>query len=303
MRIPDKLKPGDRVAVLAPASPAEEEEREKAFKAVCTFGLEPVIYESACSAHGYLAGSDQLRADDLNCAFSDDGIRGIWCLRGGYGSPRIRRLIDWETVRNHPKFFAGYSDITALHTVMNRCCDMVTWHAPMVKELGQGLDPYTLEQLKRALFGSLEGPIPMPEGVHPYAMSGGQAEGTLVGGNLELIASALGTPYEIDTQGKILFLEEINEGPWGIDGSLAQMRDSGKLKDAAGIVLGRFLNCDDETQEFMRLEEVLSDYFTGLGIPVLADLPCGHGTPTCSLPLGAMARLDADRGELILLEG
>lgn len=304
MIFPAKLRPGSRVALLSPAGPVPPERLRPAVEAVRRLGLEPLVYESCRAQRGYLAGSDELRASDVMRAFLDDAIEGIWCIRGGYGSQRMMNRLDWEAIAAHPKFFGGYSDITALHIMLNQRCGFVSYHMPMPStEVYKPLDHDTASWMKRALFGSLAGPYKLPEGRRFTRLTGGCARGRLVGGNLSLVVSSLGTDYEIDTCGKLLFLEDVDEAPYRIDGMMQQLAAAGKLKSAAGIILGDWTDCQArEPERSLTLMEVFQDHIATAGVPAVMGLACGHSLPTGSLPLGAMARLDADTLHFVIEE-
>ena len=297
MFVPKPLFPGARVALVAPAGPVPLERVEPAARSVRELGLEPVIYESCRCARGYLAGDDELRAADLNAAFADPRIDGILCIRGGYGAQRLMRRIDFGMIREHPKFVGGYSDVTALHIMINQTCGFVTYHTPMPStELCFGVDSYTMDSLRGVLFGEPAGELKNPEGMPLQTLCGGRACGLLTGGNLSLVASSLGTPYEIDTRGRILFLEDIDEEPYRIDRMFNQLKMAGKFDDCAGILLGYWTSCvPKEPERSLTLDQVIGDYIVAAGKPALANLACGHSLPTLSLPLGGAAEMDADR--------
>ena len=304
MIFPAKLQPGSRVALLAPAGPVPPERLEPAVEAVRCLALEPVVYESCRARRGYLAGDDGLRAGDLMRAFLDPSVDGIWCIRGGYGAQRLMGRLDFNAIAAHPKFFGGYSDITALHIMFNQRCGFASYHMPMPStEVYKPLDAYTKSWMERALFGSLAGGYTLPEGRKFTRLVGGCARGRLTGGNLSLVVSSLGTDYEIDTCGKLLFLEDVDEAPYRVDGMLQQLAAAGKLKDAAGIVLGSFTHCQArEPEQSLTLAEVFGDHVAAAGVPAVMGLACGHSLPTASLPMGAMARLDADGLEWVIEE-
>lgn len=296
MTIPSFLAPGARVALLAPSGPQPQERFEAALASIQSLGLVPVVYPTCHYQHGFLAGTDEQRAQDLNDAFADDSISGILCLRGGYGAHRLMKLLDWGNIAKHPKMLCGYSDITALHLYLNQYCGMVTWHTPMPgTEWYQGLDDYTLQSLKTALFGPLPAALSNPPGMAFETLLPGRAEGVLVGGNLSLVASTVGTFYEVDTKGKILFLEDVDEEPYTIDRMLLQLKHAGKFADCAGIVFGPFTNCNTPRKERpgLTISEVLQELVLPEGKPVLAGWQCGHVLPTASAPLGLPVRLDA----------
>ena len=187
MLTPAPLYPGARVALVAPASPVPPERLSPAVEAVRALGLEPVVYPSCRPEHrrGYLAAPDPVRAGDIQAAFCDNSIAGVLCIRGGYGANRILPLLDWAAIARHPKVFAGYSDITALHIVLNQRCGLVTYHTIMPStEYWEPVDPFSMGELRRALFGGLTGVLPLPEGAVPVPLAPGRAEGVLCGGNL-----------------------------------------------------------------------------------------------------------------------
>ena len=305
MRFPKPLFPGARVALLSASGIVRAERLPQAADAVRSLGLEPVIYPSCRyeNRHGYLAAGDRQRADDLNAAFADPSIDGILAIKGGYGAHRVLPLLDWDVIRANPKYFSGYSDVTALHTAFHQACGFVTYHAPMpASDYYRPVDDLTLSQLRRCLFGPLAGPVENPAGRPLTALSPGSAMGRLCGGNLSLLAASLGTPWEIDTRGKLLFLEDVGEHIYRIDAMLTQLRNAGKFRDCAGVILGEWTDCTPEDPErTLTLEEVFRELIVPAGRPVLAGLACGHTLPTLSLPLGAMAAMDADTGRLEVL--
>lgn len=305
MRIPSPLYPGARVALVGPSSAVPEERLQKALDFVRALSLKPVAYPSCYCANrdGYLAAPDAQRAEDILQAFSDPSIQGVWCVRGGYGAHRILPLLREDCIRENPKWFGGYSDVTALHTFLNQNCDLESYHVVM-PSTEPDADAFTLSQLKSALFGGLSGPLPSPEGTSPVPLFAGTARGRLCGGNLSLIAASLGTPWELDTRGKILFLEDIGEKTYRVDAMLTQLRNAGKFEDCAGIVLGAWTDCVPEYPErTLELGEIFRQLIVPAGKPILSNVACGHCLPTLCLPLGRMCVLDAGNGILCLEEG
>lgn len=302
MVTPKPLFEGARVALIAMSGPIGEGRLEPAVEAVRAFGLEPVVYDSCFARRGYLAGDDRLRADDVMRAFLDPTIDGVLCARGGYGAHRVLPLLDLEAIAKHPKYFAGYSDVTAMHIALNGL-GIVGYHAPMpTTEWYKPLDSYTLNELRRAMFGGLTGDIPNAPDAAFTTLSGGVAEGRLAGGNLSLVHQSLKTPWEIDTRGRVLFLEDVGEKPYRIDAMLTGLKNAGKLAECVGLVLGYFTDCSaEDAAKSLSLDEVFADILLPLNIPVLAGLACGHAEPTCSLPIGAPCRLDATKQTLTIL--
>ena len=296
MLTPNSLYLGARVALLCASSAVPEERLDVSLAAVKAMGLEPVVYPSCyyVNRHGYFAANDEQRAKDLQDAFSDPTIQGIICIRGGYGAGRLLPMLNWRDIARHPKPLFGYSDVTALHIALNQCCRMVSYQTPMPStEWYKDTDDFTVTYLRRALFEALTGPMPMGE--HVETLQGGKAKGVLCGGNLSLVCDSLGTPWEIDTRGKILFLEDVGEKTYRIDGMLTQLRNAGKLDDCAGILLGYWTDCPPEYPDrTLTIPEIIEEVVLPAGKPVLSGLACGHSLPTMSLPLGATVVMGAD---------
>lgn len=304
MITPKPLFPGARVALLAPASAVPEAKLQPALDFVRSLGMEPVTYPSCYFANrdGYLAATDAQRAKDINDAFADPNIDGIWCIRGGYGSHRILPLLDAEMIRKSPKWFGGYSDVTALHTFLNQICGQESCHCTMPSTEPFPND-YTLGYLKKALFGGLSGEMTNPEDQPISTLVPGTATGMLCGGNLSLLAASLGTPWEIHTKGKILFLEDIGEKTYRVDSMLTQLRNAGKFRDCAGIILGAWTDCPPEYPEkTLELPEIFAQLVAPAGKPTVVDVACGHCDITMALPMGRMCTLDADSRTITLAE-
>ena len=304
MIIPKPLFRGARVALIAPSGPVPEGRLAPAVASVRALGLEPVVYPSCTMRHGYLAGYDRERAADFNNAFSDASIRGVICIRGGYGAQRLMDRIDWTAIAKTPKVFCGYSDVTILHLMLNQRCGFVTYHTPMpATEWYAGLDEYTERSLRNALFGVQEPDIFNPDDIPLHTIAKGVSHGVLTGGNLSLLAASLGTPYEIETKDKILFIEDIGESPYRIDRMLLMLKQADKLRACAGILLGAFTDCAaQDPAESLTLREVITELLLDEGKPILGALQCGHIMPTMSLPLGVNINLDATNRTLRVLE-
>jgi len=300
---PPALRPGARIALVAPAGPLEDGAVDRAVDRVRAWGFEPVVGEHAHRRHGYLAAPDPERAADFNTALRDDSVDAIWCLRGGYGVMRILDEIDWPALARRPRPVIGFSDNTALHLAIRRH-GVVSFHGP--HPATEALTRFSADGLLRAL--TVAGPagiLPFPGGGESAkTLAGGVAEGPLVGGNLSLVASTLGTPYAVQAAGALLFLEEVGEATYRVDRLLSQLRLAGVLDSVAGIVLGGFTEVPDEGRENVpSIEAVLEDLLGGLGVPVAYGFPFGHVDDNWTLPVGVRARLDADAGTLELLEG
>ena len=314
---PKALRKGMTIGLVAPASPSSDTENLKvAEEVVRSLGFTPKAMPNAARATMYLAGTDQERAADVNAAFADPSVDAVWCLRGGYGSPRVLPYLDYESIRKNPKAFIGYSDITAPLNAIHRMTGLVTFHGP------NGADnqtEFTLSEFKKVLFEARAAgvvaapPPPVPreafaEREHRLRrLAPGKAKGPLVGGNISVFATLVGTPFEPDLKGKILFLEEVGEEPYRIDRWLTHFLLTGKLQSLAGIVLGRFHDCGprDFHPSFngtWTWQEVCENRLGSLGIPVLAGLRFGHVADKATLPIGVTAELDVEAGTLTLLE-
>jgi len=303
---PKALKFGDTLGLVAPASFTSKEKVDKSIEIVKQMGFKVKIGKSLYERYGYLSGKDEIRAKDINEMFEDKEVDGIICLRGGYGTPRILDLLDYNIIKNNPKVFIGYSDITALHIVFNQICNLITFHGPMVSsDIIGNFQDFSKESLFKAIMNTEAiGLIKNPVDEEIVKINGGIVEGDIIGGNLSLIADTIGTPYEIDTKGKILFIEEVSEEPYSIDRMLNQLRLSGKLEDAIGIIFGDFNNCEPKGhyEDSLSLEEVINDHIKPLNKPIIYNLQAGHCNPIITLPFGVKARLDGDSGEVNILE-
>lgn len=303
---PKALKFGDTLGLIAPASNTTEENVQKSIKKLVELGFKVREGKSLYKRHGFLAGDDQTRAQDINEMFADPEVDGIICIRGGTGAPRILELLDYDVIKKNPKVFIGYSDITVLHIAFNQICNLVTFHGPMVSSnMIDDFDDYSKEGLFRLImdpdaYGKLEN----PEGEEIVTINSGIGIGQLAGGCLALVCSTLGTPYEIDTKGKILVLEDLGEEPYKVDRMLNQLRLAGKLQEANGIILGTFEDSAPKGgyQDSQPMEEVFDDHLKRLGVPAIYNLRIGHCKPVMTVPLGVYAKLDADKKEIHLLE-
>ena len=234
---PKPLKMGGKIAIVAPAGPLEAETVFKGEEVLKEMGFDVIITPSCFERKGYLAGlSDRQRAEDIMMMFADDEVDAILCMRGGYGCNRIIPYFKNFKFENYPKPFIGYSDITYLHLFFNQYHHLITYHGPMLKDLLLKNETTTNHFLETIMGETTFDMIDVPY----YNQTVCPASGILVGGNLTIICSTLGTPYEIDTRGKILFIEEVNEPVYAVDRLLMQLKFSGKLNDAAGIILGDF---------------------------------------------------------------
>ena len=309
---PKRLVAGQTLGLIAPASNVwENEDIRYAMEIVESLGFRVKAGEYLYHRKGYLAGEDAHRAKDINRMFADPGVHGIIALRGGYGTPRILPYLDYGTIAANPKVLMGYSDLTALLTAISVKTGLVTFHGPMAN---QEFSAYTLAQFKQVLVEAQPDVIlahPPPFEAVPGKVEHdnrltrlvpGKARGALVGGNLSLLTKLMGTPYEPDFTGKILFLEEIGEEPYRIDGMLTHLWLTGKLNRVKGIAFGKFTDCEPEGSNSLSIEHILTERCKELGVPAIRGLMIGHVADHATLPLGIEAELDVDEGTLKLLE-
>jgi muramoyltetrapeptide carboxypeptidase len=290
MQFPPLLASGAHVALVSPAGPFRDDaELDRAKANVRKFGWEPVVMTNARARDGYLAGSDEQRARDLNVAIADPEIQAIWCVRGGYGAMRILDVLDYDGMRRSPKTLIGYSDVTALHAAFGQRSNLVTFHGPTAR---QTIPPFAAESLLNAV---ARGADPCGEMAQAKTIRGGRAKGRLVGGNLALLTALAGTPYAPDYSGAILVIEDVNEAHYRIDRMMTTLHLSGALSGLAGLVFGRFTDIPKEFgDEEWSLDRVLGDAAGRAGVPCVSNAPFGHIDDQWTLPLGAMAELDAD---------
>ncbi|WP_432776353.1 LD-carboxypeptidase [Brevibacillus gelatini] len=299
------LRAGDTIGLVATSSPATEEVLVKAVDAIMEMGFKVKVGAACYETYGgYLAGTPGQRASELNAMFADDEVDGIMCMRGGYGSPQILPLLDYDLIAQNPKLFVGYSDITALHTAFGQLAQLATLHGPMAtSDIAQGLDDWSRQYLLRAMTRPEPlGPIVNPPGEDILCLVEGQAYGPIVGGNLSLVAALMGTPYQLDTRGKILFLEDIDEEPYRIDRMLTQLALGGLFDDCAGIVIGTWTSCEPKKREGFSVWDVCQNIIVPYGKPTIWNVQIGHGSCNMALPFGVEATLDATAGVLALEE-
>jgi muramoyltetrapeptide carboxypeptidase len=299
---PRALRPGDRVAVIAGSSPAEQDKLDRGLTAIEGLGLKPDVFESARdtgSVYDYLAGDDALRGADLTRALADSAYAAVFCASGGYGMQRTLERVDWAAIdASAPKVVVGYSDVTALLEAIAVKLGWVSLFGPMPACDGfyQGPGHYDFDMLTRLLF--------TPETVRELTFPGfrtvvpGVAEGMTLGGTASLLAASLGTDTSLPARGAILFLEDVDELPFRMDRIITQLRRADYSEGVAGILLGTFTECGDPAQIARMLDERLGD----LGVPVLAGADVGHGIDMQTYPIGVRARLDASAGTLTLLD-
>ena len=301
---PKPLKKGDTIGLFASSSYVEKEKVEKSIAAMKKLGFKIKVGDSCYEQHGYFAGKDSIRVKDINNMFADKEVKGVFAIRGGYGAARLLDNIDFEMIRKNPKVFIGYSDITALHIAINQRCNLITFHGPMPStELCNDIDEYTKYYYQKNIFSDEPLGVVATVKDHMKIINQGIAQGELIGGNLSLIAASIGTEYEIDTKGKILLIEEVDESPYRLDRMLLQLHQSGKFKDCNGIIFGAFTNCGaSDKNSSLTIDEIINEIVVPNNKPIMANIKCGHCLPTLTLPLGAKAKMDGDNGIFQILE-
>ncbi|NVD44824.1 S66 peptidase family protein [Qipengyuania atrilutea] len=297
---PERLRLGDTVGLVAPAGTLETPDQLSiAEHWIRGMGLIPKVGRHVSDTYGYLAGTDAERAADLNAMFADDAVSGIFAVRGGWGGARILELLDWETICANPKLFIGFSDNTALHLAIAERAGFPTIHGP---NAASSWPRTSWESLWRLAF---TGEMPtLGGGDAGRSITGGTARGRLLGGNLTIISTLMGTPWMPDLSGAILFLEDIDEAEYRIDRMLTQLRLAGVLERLSGIVFGQCTDCRSPTAETsgFTLNEVLDQHLRPLGIPAFTGANIGHVSGQVCLPSGVRAELDADARTITMLE-
>lgn len=307
MRIlrPPKLKNGDLFGVISPAGPVADRSRiERGVRYLEGLGYRVAVGKYATRSNGYLAGDDRERLSDLHMMFRDKKVKAIICTRGGYGTTRLLPSLDYDLIRNNPKILIGFSDITALQLALWKKCRLISFHGPMLGvEMAAPIEPLT-EQIFWQCLTSTEpvGRIPLPEGL--TTLYAGKAIGRLVGGNLSLIVSLLGTQYQPEFRDSILFIEDSGEEPYRIDRMLTQLRNSHALARTRGVLAGQFTNCvsKDATGSSISVEHILEDIAKASEKPFLSNLPFGHVGRKITLPVGLRVKVDAAAKTIEYLE-
>ena len=296
---PPALRPGDTVGIIAPASNIKRADLEAGCEALRRAGYIPFYFNSIFEKDLYFAGSVKRRVEELTEMFGRDEIRAILCARGGYGTNYLLREIGLDTVRSHPKIFAGYSDPTCLLTYFADAANLVTFHAPMAAKDWAHEGGVDLASWQAGLSGA--GPYDVRLNAEVEGLIDGEAEGILYGGCLSILVASLGTPYEIKTAGTLLFLEDIAAKPFQIDRMLMQLKLAGLFDNVRGIVFGEMLDCVQGANQDYTLQQVIARIVGDLGVPVAYGVRSGHvSKENITLPFGVNARLKVQGGEVQL---
>lgn len=300
MKYPKPLMKKNTIGLIAPAGPLRNIKVEEIKYELNKLGYKVKIGKSCyLSYKGYLSGSDKERALDLERMFLDKDVNAILCIRGGYGCTRILDLIDFNIIRDYPKIFIGFSDITALHIAINQKSNLATYHGIMASSI-QKWDEFTYASLIEALTFQDKLVIKNPYDEKFISLYDGSCEGRLIGGNLSLITSTLGTEYEIDTKGKILFIEEIGEYTYKIDKMLNHLQMAGKFQNCQGIIFGEFTNCNKAFDNDEDILNILEEIAIKNKKPTLCNLKSGHCMPMVTIPLGMICEMNSYSNEIII---
>jgi muramoyltetrapeptide carboxypeptidase len=305
---PTRLRKGDLIGLVAPAStPSSEETIQKGAGYLERLGYHVKLGTFIRSEHGYLAGIDENRAADFNEMVRDKNVKAIFAIRGGYGTPRILQMIDYRSLKANPKIIVGHSDLTGLQLAVFRKTGLVTFSGPMTGvEMWKGIDPYTEEHLWRLLTSTKNiGVLNNPKDEPLKILKDGNARGQLIGGNLSLLACLMGTSFQPKLKGSILFIEDVEEAPHRVDRMLAQLLNAGVLPTLAALVFGKFTDCDpsDANKPYLTIDQVQKEYAEKIKCPVLANLQYGHIARKLTIPIGVQAVIQTEKRGVNILEG
>lgn len=297
---PKKLKKGELVGVISPASSAEDNlSIESGVKYLEGNGYRVEVGKNVGKIHGYLAGSDGERLNDLHYMFSKKEIKAIFCVRGGYGSGRLLADVNYKLIKNNPKILVGYSDITALQMAIAQKTGLITFAGPMLSvDFNNDVSPFTEEIFWKLITSNKKiGKVHLPGEEKLFQLHKGQAKGRIIGGNLSVFNSLIGTPFLPELKDKILLLEEIGEMPYRIDRMLNQLKMNKVFSKVKGIILGAFRDCNelDPMKRTLSLGEVITEYLKNLKIPVIYNFKHGHIKDFITIPLGLMVKINASK--------
>ncbi|HCV41850.1 MAG TPA: LD-carboxypeptidase [Bacteroidetes bacterium] len=304
---PKRLRHGDLIGLVTPASPIADPPRiERAVHYLERLGYRVTVGERVGKVHGYLAGADEERLADLRAMFEDQRVKAIIALRGGYGTPRLLSKLNYRLISRNPKILVGFSDITALQLALWRQCGLITFHGPMAGvDMADTIDGFTEELFWRTVTSTKKiGRISFPPGVQPSTLHPGKAVGRLVGGNLSIVVSLLGTHYFPRTTDAVLFLEDIGEEPYRVDRMMTQLRNAKVFSKCNAVLTGQFSDClpKDQAKPSLSVEEILDEVARHAGRPFISNLPFAHLPQKMTLPIGLRVQVDASSASIQYLE-
>jgi muramoyltetrapeptide carboxypeptidase len=294
------------IGLVSPASTIADPTRiDKGVSYLERLGYRVIVGQHVLKVNGYLAGTDEERVDDMHRMFRNPEVKAVWCIRGGYGTPRLLRSLDYRVIRQNPKIFVGYSDITTLHMAIFRRTGLVTFHGPMVGvDMAGQMDPYSEERLWQVLTSTVRaGRIPLAE-PGPVTLAPGRATGRMLGGNLALLQSIIGTRYLPDLDRALLYIEDLGEEPYRVDRMLVHLLNAGIFSKVKGVMVGQFTDCapKDPSKPSLTLERVFEEAAAYAGVPMLGRMSFGHDDLKMTIPVGIRGRMDATAGTLEFLE-
>lgn len=294
MIYPKKLQKSGTVGIVCPSSPISKEREAQCVNVLEELGYKVKKADNLTKNHGgYMAGTGEERAYWINKFFEDPEVDAIFCVRGGDGGTRTAEFIDLDLVKNNPKIFVGYSDITTMHLLFNQKCNLVTFHGPMVSSnMVDGFDDDTKKAFFDCINGEDEYVFKNPDDIPIEVIHEGKATAPVVGGNLSLLSAAMGTPYEMDTKDKIVFIEEVEEPVTKIEKWAYQLRNAGKFASCKGIILGQFTSIHNRFMPEYTEIECLKEIFKDLEVPIMYNIQSGHGEKIITIPFGAMCTMD-----------
>jgi len=305
---PRRLKKGYTIGLVTPGGPIEKRQLIETIEKLEKLGFKTYHTEKVLAQYGYFAGTDQERADDLMHLFTNKNVDAILAIRGGYGAIRILDLLDYPTIKQNPKALIGYSDVTALLSAIHEQTGLITFHGPVGIST---FNDFSIESLKRVIMKpkrrykypyKRENKTENNPEFDFYTITEGQAKGDLIGGNLSVIDSMIGSKFELDFKDKIVYLEEVHEKTYKVDKMLVHLLQATNIKEAAGIAFGIFTKCDKGDDPRLTLKEAIVSLFKPLGIPISYGFPFGHISTKITLPTGVQAKLNATKNTLKLLE-
>jgi len=300
---PNALKPGDTIAITSPAGAVWDNAQVEKFKGIIeTLGFKVKLGQTLKEKHGYFAGDDKLRAKEINDLFADKDVKGIFCMKGGWGCARILDKLNYDVIKKNPKVIMGFSDITSLLIAINSKTGLITFHGPVGNS---GWNDFSVDYIKRVLMNkeAVTYSYPDKDDDKPFIITTGKAKGILIGGNLTVLAGIIGSDFLPNWKNKILFLEEAKEEPYSIDRMLTQLKLAGVLNNISGFVFGKCVKCEaEEPQKAFLFKEVLEQHLKPLGIPAFYGAMIGHIENKYTIPIGIETEIDADKCEIKLLE-
>ncbi len=311
---PSRLHQGDTIGLIAPGWMITKEQLQESIEKIKQIGFVPIYTKSILGQNGYFSGTDKQRAEDLNEMFLNPHVKGIFCANGGYGCTRILSLIDYKAIKKNPKVIIGFSDVTALLNAIHEKTNLITFHGPISRTIN---NEYSLTQFEKVVINPLKGFViessieDLDKAVNQeeyarYTITSGKAKGEIIGGNLTLITTMIGSEFQMDFTGKIVFIEDIGEEPYRIDRMLTQLINAGLLQKASGLAFGIFKGCNNSSKSIapnsFSLREVIEERIKPLNIPAVYGLSFGHNKNNFTIPIGIKAQMDADKMTIELLE-